>query len=128
MADALFDTTVFIDYYRGHEGARVVIESAVSGRMTASYSAFTVFEFWIRPMERLEELEYLALLSLLEEAPLTRDVAQIAAMWLRGQSRISRQRLIGDALVAATAVARSEPIYTRNRRDFARFDVQVRGY
>ena len=128
MADALFDTTTFIDYYRGYEGARTLIESAASGRVAASYSPFSVVELWIRPMERPEELEYLALLSLLEEAPLTRGVAQLAALWLRGESRLSRQRLIGDALIAATAAVRDEPIYTRNERDFARFGVRVRSY
>jgi predicted nucleic acid-binding protein len=128
MTDALFDTTVFIDYYRGYEGAETVVESAVSGRTTASYSPFTVFELWIRPMGRLEEIRYLALLDLLEEAPVTRQVAQLAAVWLRRQPRMSRQRLIGDALIAATAAVRGEAVYTRNAKDFARFNIHVRTY
>ncbi len=94
----------------------------------ASYSPVTVFELWVRPMGREEESQYVALFHLFNEAPITAQIAQLAATWLKGRSRVARLRLFGDALVAATAAQRGEPIYTRNVKDFQRFYPDVKSY
>jgi hypothetical protein len=47
LADVLFDTTVFIDYYRGDAGAKELIDAVIGGSLTASYSSLTSFEIWI---------------------------------------------------------------------------------
>jgi predicted nucleic acid-binding protein len=128
MVDALLDTTVFIDYYSGHPGARQLVSSITAGQLAAAYSPLTVFELWLRPMGRTEELAHVSLLALLEELPVTSRVPQRAAQWLAGRGRGIRHRLIGDALIAATAAEQGEVLYTRNVRDFTRFNANVRSY
>jgi predicted nucleic acid-binding protein len=55
-------------------------------------------------------------------------MARQAAYWLRGTGERPREDLIRDALIAATAAARGEVIYTRNVRDFQRFYARVKVY
>ena len=128
MADALLDTTVFIDYYRGDAGAKDLIDAVIDGSLTASYSSLTSFEIWIGIGNREEEIDFLAVLSQCEEAPLTAAMARTAAIWLKGLSPRRAEGLFRDALIAATANERGEAIYTRNVRDFERLSIDVRTY
>ena len=128
MADVLFDTTVFIDYYRGDAGAKDLIRAVIGGSLTASYSSLTSFEIWIGIDNREEEIDFLAMLSQCEEAPLTASMARTAAIWLKGFSPRRAEGLFRDALIAATANERGEAIYTRNVRDFERLSIDVRTY
>ena len=128
MADALLDTTVFIDYYRGDAGAKDLIDAVIDGSLTASYSSLTSFEIWIGIGNREEEIDFLAVLSQCEEAPLTASMARTAAIWLKGRSLRRAEGLFRDALIAATANERGEAICTRNVRDFERLSIDVRTY
>jgi len=128
LADALLDTTVFIDYYRGDAGAKDLIDAVIDGSLTASYSSLTSFEIWIGIGNREEEIDFLAVLSQCEEAPLTAAMARTAAIWLKGLSPRRAEGLFRDALIAATANERGEAIYTRNVRDFERLSIDVRTY
>ena len=128
MADVLFDTTVFIDYYRGDAGAKLLIDSLLAGSLTASYSSLTSFEIWIGISSRGEEIDFLAMLSQCEEAPLTASMARAAAIWLKGFSPRRAEGWFRDALIAATANERGEAICTRNVKDFERFAFHVRPY
>jgi len=128
VADALFDTTVLIDYYRGDTGAQALVEAVIIGTMTASYSPVTSFEIWMGITTHEEEIDYLAVMQLLEEAPLSASMARTAAGWLKRRSASQSEALFRDALIAAAASERREPIYTRNARDFTRFYADVRTY
>ena len=128
MADLLLDPTVFIDYYRGDAGAKDLFDAVIDGSLTASYSSLTSFEIWIGIDNREEELDFLAMLSQCEEAPLTASMARTAAIWLKGRSLRRAEGLFRDALIAATANERGEAIYTRNVRDFERLSIHVRTY
>jgi predicted nucleic acid-binding protein len=128
VADALFDTTVFIDYYRGDSSAKQFLDDLFEGRSSASFSAVTAFELWMGVSRREEELDFFAMLRFLEEAPVTAAAARLAASWLRDQSPSRAETLFRDALIAATASRRQEPVYTRNVRDFSRFEIDVRTY
>ena len=128
MADFLLDTTLFIDYYRRDSGADAIIASVISGSISAAYSPITVFELWQGRMNRQEHLTHEATLSLLQEAVLTSNSAKMAGTWLRRFSSTTREAVIRDALIAASAAERGETIYTRNPRDFLRFYPDVRTY
>ena len=128
MADALLDTTVFIDYYRRHPGAEAVLEAVMSGAITASYSPITVVELWRGQMYRHEEIVYEAALVLMEEAQLTASMAKRTGEWLRPLEDSPREETVRDALIAATASERGEPISTRNVRDSQRFYDNVQTY
>jgi predicted nucleic acid-binding protein len=128
LADVFFDTTVFIDYYRGDAGAKDLIDAVIDGSLTASYSSLTSFEIWIGIDNREEEIDFLAMLSQCEEAPLTAAMARTAAIRLKGFNPRRAEGLFRDALIAATANERGETIYTRNVRDFERLSIDVRTY
>jgi len=128
MADALFDTTVFIDYYKGDSAADALMQSVFDGVMTASYSAITQFEIWSGIVVHEEEIDYLAIMASCEEAALTSSMARAAARLLRQFTPTRSEALFRDALIAATATERGEPIYTRNVRDFRRLYTNVRAY
>ena len=100
----------------------------LEGSLTACYSALTAFEIWIGLGRHEEEIDYLAVLDALEEVPLNASMARVAATWLRALPPGQSEALFRDALIAATASRRSEPIYTRNVRDFTRFYSNVQTY
>ena len=128
MADALFDTTVFIDYYKGDSAANALVQSVFDGAMTAPYSAITQFEVWSGITTHEEEIDYLAIMAICEVAVLTSSMARAAARLLRQFTPSRSEGLFRDALIAATAIERGETIYTRNARDFRRFNANVRSY
>jgi predicted nucleic acid-binding protein len=128
VADALLDTTFFIDYHRGDAKARDLWLQIHEGTLSASFSSVTVFELWVGTLTRQEEVVYRALLMMMEEAPLTSAEAELAATWLRALSPQVSETVIRDAFIAATGERRGEPIYTRNVRDFTRFYSDVRSY
>ncbi len=129
MADALLDTTFFIDLHRGDAGARRLWERLRGGDLTGSFSTITAFELWVGShVSESEEDFYDALFFLLDAAARTLSAATQAGLWLRGLPERVSESLVRDALIAATAAERSEVIYTRNVRDFQRFYTNVRKY
>ena len=128
MADALFDTTVFIDYYKGDPGADALMQAVFNGSMTASHSAITHFEIWSGIRGYHEEIDYLATITWCEEAVLSASMARSAARLLRRFTASRSEAPFRDALIAATASERGEAIYTRNVRDFRRLYSDVRTY
>ena len=129
MTDGLFDTNVFINWWRGDQGAVRLVEAVRAEQATASYSPITATELWVyEKLGRQEEIEYIALTSLLEEAVLTRDMAVSAGSRLRDFSDNRKRELWADALIAATAQARGEKIYSRDVKDLQRFYSNVQTY
>lgn len=128
VADALLDTTFFIDYHRGDPGARALWLQIADGTLSAAVSSITIFELWVGTLSRGEELTYRAMLMPLDVAPLTNAEAEAAALWLRDVSPRTSESVVRDAFIAATAILRREAIYTRNVRDFTRFYSNVRSY
>lgn len=129
MTDALFDTTVFVDYRRGDQSARDLVQPVLDKLSTASFSPITVAELWQGKMrDRKEELEYAALITVMEEAPLRSSAARVAGYNIRDYGYNQKADLFADALIAATAEDRNEPLYTRNYRDMALFYSKVQRY
>jgi predicted nucleic acid-binding protein len=66
---------------------------------------------------------------LLEELPFNAAAARLAGESLRRLPPGTSERLVRDAMIAATAVEQNEPVCTRNVRDFSRFEgVQIETY
>jgi len=129
MSD-LYDTCVFIDYWRGDAVAVALVDAVRQRPRAASYSALSTYELWqYSKLGRREEIEYIALTRFfLEEAPLSARSGMRAGQWLRSYSRSARMRLAADALIAATAEERGEQVRTRNCSDFRKFYTNVQGY
>lgn len=128
MTDAVFDTTVLIDSYLGHQGALSLLNAASAGQLDATYSPITTYELWVRPMARAEEIFHVAALSPLREIPFTSALSLQVAAWLRVATRTQRLRLAADAMIAAAAASLGIMIYTRNAADFRRFYSNVQSY
>ena len=129
MANALFDTTVFIDYWRGDPGAGTLVANAIKGALSAGVSPVTTLELWqYSGLGRVEEIQYRALLRFIEELQVTNQIGIEAGFDLRLLSRSQRRRLAADALIANTAKAHGVPLYTRNTRDLNRFYGSVMSY
>jgi predicted nucleic acid-binding protein len=128
MADALFDTTVFIDYYEGDPSARELVDAVLDGRTAAAYSPISTLEVWLGLTNHEDEMAMTFILGSMKEVPLTDAAAITAATWLRGMSPRRAETMFRDALIAATARERGEVVVTRNVKDFQRFDVDVKAY
>ncbi len=130
MSDALYDTCVFIDYWRGDPAAFTLIDSVRKGQTSASYCTITAMELWqYSQLTRREEIEYVAITRyFITEAVVTGNAAILAGQWLRPYSRNRRRRLSVDALIAAAAQQRGEPIRTRNYHDIRLFYSSVQPY
>jgi predicted nucleic acid-binding protein len=128
MADALFDTTLFVGYLNGDEAAGRLVGSVVWGDASGSYSSITTFEVWLGTRVPEDEVALDSILEHFEAAPLSYAAAKQAAVWLRGTSPRQSEALFRDALIAATAQERGEPLVTRNAKDFQRFGIDVQAY
>jgi len=126
----LYDTCVFIDYWRGDAAALTLIDFVRGQPRSASYSPVSATELWIYPqLGRQEEIEFVALTRyFLQEAQLNTIAAMKAGQLLRDYSRTQQMRLAADALIAATAEERGERVRTRNYKDFRRFYSNVATY
>jgi predicted nucleic acid-binding protein len=129
MSD-LYDTCVFIDYWRGDAVAFGLIDSARRQPRSASYSPLSATELWqYQGLGRQEEIEFVALTRyFLQEAQLSTTAAIRAGHLLRGCTRSERMRLTTDALIASTAEERGERVRSRNYRDIRRFYSDVATY
>jgi predicted nucleic acid-binding protein len=126
---SVLDTTFFIDLFRRDTGAARLWETIRLGEVHAAYSSVTVFELWLVRLSAQESEFYEQLMVALEEVALTAAAAKTAASWLRELPSAAAERLIRDAMVAASAYERGDDVYTRNQRDFSRFsEVEVKTY
>lgn len=125
---SVLDTTFFIDLFRRDAGATRPWNLIFSGGVTAQYSAITMFELWLGRLSAEEETFYNNLFLLLEELPLTGIAARQAGVLLRDLAAPLEERLIRDAMVAASAMEHGLPVRTRNLRDFGYFRIAVETY
>lgn len=114
------DTSVLIDYLRGHLGAADALESARRGdRLIAS--EMTRVEV-LAGMRGGEERLTRALLSALEWRILDEETSEVAGelgrRWLPSHHTIDG----ADLVIAATTIVASARLLTRNVRHFPMFD------
>lgn len=116
---ALVDTSVLIDYLRGHQQAAAVLERArAAGPLQASEITRLEVLAGMRPDE---EDPTRSLLSVFVWHPVDADVAQDAGAlgrhWLPSHHAIDS----ADLAIAATAIRTGAPLLTRNVRHFPMF-------
>lgn len=116
---ALVDTSVLIDYLRGHEGAGDVLERE-RGADVLHASEITRIEV-LAGMRPAEEDDTRALLSTLVWHPVDSEIAEEAAAlgrrWLPSHHTIDS----ADLAIAATVVRTDARLLTRNVRHFPMF-------
>lgn len=108
----LVDTDVLIDFLRGKDGARTVLEAALA-RATLCISVITLTEI-LAGMRPKEEKATEALIKGFVLLPVSESVARIAGQ-LRNHHR---SVLLPDCLIAATTLHEQADLLTFNRRDY----------
>jgi predicted nucleic acid-binding protein len=120
----LFDTCLFIDHWRNVQTATFLINQAVSGRVSASFSIITEAELWAGIRSSSEEKALKIILSRLVRLPLIVPIARNA-----GSIRKNYGGKLYDAIIAATAEYHGLSVCTKNDKDFKRYPkVQVVTY
>ncbi|HSW63408.1 MAG TPA: type II toxin-antitoxin system VapC family toxin [Dissulfurispiraceae bacterium] len=113
----LFDTTVIIDYLKGHSQAKQWVDCALDGMIDAGISPLVDFELWIGVRDEKEARRHKALLAkfrrLQFQATIARNAGELYRPYLKNKA-VS----IPDAIMAATADYYSADIVTRNPKHF----------
>ena len=110
----LIDTNIIIGYLNGDEHISPLFTRAAMGEIELAISVITEYELLRYPeMADDEEVVILRLLSAMRVHSVERRTAQLASL-------LSRQYggTHADILIAATAIERGIPFFTRNVRDF----------
>ena len=116
----LVDTDIFIDYLKGIEPARIVLDSP---RFDIYYSAWTRKELLGKPgLRDSERIEIGKLLARFRLLPVDDEIAD--RYWALLQKYKSQGLRQADAIIAATACQRNIPLLTRNQRHF-RFIAEI---
>lgn len=116
---ALVDTSVLIDFLRGHEGAAEVLERE---RAAAPLQASEITRLEVLSgMRRTEETATRSLLAILRWHPVDAEVAEDAGAlgrrWLPSHHTIDS----ADLAIAATVIRTGARLLTRNTRHFPMF-------
>ena len=115
----LFDTSVFIDHLRGHSrAATLLITDAVKGVHPAAFSIITDAELWVGVKTAEDDRKHRILLRNMNRLLLSLEIARVAGRLRRTYNNMQ----LTDALIAATALHYSLPIYTRNPKHYITVD------
>ncbi|WP_456366771.1 PIN domain-containing protein [Thermococcus sp.] len=113
----LLDTDVLIDVLRGVEEARgFLIEIVERGTFISTVAIAELFS-GRETRDPIKREKITKLLSHFEALPVTPEVAMLA-----GEIRRDYQVPLGDAIIAATAVAHGLTVVTGNVKHFARIE------
>ena len=111
----LYDTCVFVHHYleSSVEASRLISE-AISRKPMAGFSIITEAELWVGVRNYKEEKRRRMTLRNLRRLALTVPIARQAGEIRRNNLSIK----LPDAIIAATAIYHSIPLYTNNTDDF----------
>jgi len=120
----LLDTTVLIDYFRGREGVRLLLERLVDEGHTPAVCAINVAELFAGLPERQRPVarELIDSLHYLEIPP---QVAELAGTIRFDAARRGVAIHLPDAMIAAAAIANDATLVTANIRDFPLEELQL---
>jgi predicted nucleic acid-binding protein len=120
----LLDTTILIDYLRGREEARSLLEAQTEKH---SISVVTILELYAGLRGRRDEQLTEQLLSQMNPLPVTPDIAKRAGVFVRVYQ--AGHGVAGiDALIAATAEHHGLRLATLNVKHFPMFPKLKRAY
>lgn len=120
----LLDTDILIDFLRGREEARTLVEQFISATEVPYISVVTVAEL-LAGMRRGEEEATEGLLGLFLKIPVSESIARSAGVILRRYVK-SHGLELGDAIIGATALATGAVLVTRNLKHYPFPEIELR--
>ena len=111
----LCDTNILIEFYKGR--ADVIKTLSAVGVSDLAISVITVGELYFGARDKRELKILRDNLSLLQQIPLDEEISKLHLEFLEKYS-LSHKLSIPDALIAATAIRHSIPLFTLNTKDF----------
>lgn len=111
----LCDTNILIEFYKGR--ADVVETLSAAGASNLAVSVITVGELYFGARDKRELKSLRENLSLLQQLPIDEEISRLHIELIEKYS-LSHKLSIPDALIAATAIHYSIPLYTLNIKDF----------
>ena len=111
----LCDTNILIEFYKGR--ADVIKTLSAVGVSNLAISVITVGELYFGARDKRELKALRTNLSLLLQIPIDEEISRLHIELLEKYS-LSHKLGIPDALIAATAILHSIPLYTLNTKDF----------
>lgn len=124
MAIFLIDTNILIDHLRGKDKATEFLFAVhTDNDIKIALSVITRAEL-IAGMRPSEQDAIVRLLDLFEEIDLTRDIAQIAGLYMNGYLK-SHGLNMADAVIAASAKCIGASLYTLNKKHFPMRDINI---
>ncbi len=118
MAEAnviLCDTNILIEFYKGR--ADVIETLSAAGVSNLAVSVITVGELYFGARDKRELKSLRENLSLLHQLPIDEEISRLHIELLEKHA-LAHKLTIPDALIAATALRYSIPLYTLNIKDF----------
>jgi predicted nucleic acid-binding protein len=118
MAEArviLCDTNILIEFYRGR--ADVIETLGAIGVSNLAISVITMGELYFGARDKRELKKLRENLSLLQQIPINEEISKLHLELLEKYA-LSHRLSIPDALIGATALHYSIPLYTLNTKDF----------
>ena len=116
MPEYLFDSTVLIDYLRGHLAVRPFIEILLEQPRTVTYSVITEAELWAGVRNPQDERRHKDILSRMKRLGVSSRIARLAG---QRYGRYNSQGLaLPDAIIAASANVHAKTLVTRNTKHF----------
>jgi predicted nucleic acid-binding protein len=123
----IVDTSYVLDLLDGDEDAFQKGRELTDARTPLLIPAMTIVELFIGYGATEDEEEARTVENVLLGHPVIEidEVIARRAGWVAGQTGID----LGDAVIGATAVARDEPVLTRNVKDFEKIDgIEIEAY
>ena len=118
--EIIVDTDILIDVGRGDETAVKYLESLEKSKRLA-VSAVTYMELIVGCENKRDQHAVERFVRRFEVLALTEAITE-KAIELLLTYRLSHGLLIADALIAATAIERNEPLVSKNQRDYRFID------
>lgn len=113
----LFDTTVFVDFWRKDSSAKILIINALEGEIKGSYSIITDAELWSGVIDANSAHEHKVMLAPHQRHLLNVTIARRSGELMRIYKGYMNTSL-GDMLIAATAEYHDLMLVSRNTKHF----------
>ena len=111
----LCDTNILIEFYKGRAGVMEIFNAVDISNLAVS--VVTVGELFYGARDKRELRNLREHISLLNQIPIDEYISNVYLSLLEKYS-LSHRSSIPDALIAATALYHSIPLYTLNVKDF----------